>query len=54
MVRIMVGTLIDVGLGKKSVEDVLKILEAKDRTKASKTASPNGLFLYKVYYKEGE
>ena len=54
MVRIMVGTLIDVGLGKKSVEDVLTILEAKDRTKASKTASPNGLFLYKVYYKEGE
>ncbi|MCR5462775.1 MAG: tRNA pseudouridine(38-40) synthase TruA [bacterium] len=54
MVRIMVGTLIDVGLGKKSATDVLKILDAKDRTKASKTASPNGLFLYKVYYKEGE
>ena len=52
MVRIMVGTLIDVGLGRKSVEDVKKILELKDRTKASKTASPNGLFLYKVYYKE--
>ena len=54
MVRIMVGTLIDVGLGKKSVEDVKAILELKDRTKASKTASPNGLFLYKVYYKEDE
>lgn len=52
MVRIMVGTLIDVGLGKKEVSDVSKILELKDRTKASKTASPNGLFLYKVYYKE--
>lgn len=50
MVRIMVGTLIDVGLGRKEVDDVLKILELKDRTKASKTASPNGLFLYKVYY----
>ena len=52
MVRIMVGTLIDVGLGRKSVEDIKRILELKDRTKASKTASPNGLFLYKVYYEE--
>lgn len=53
MVRIMVGTLIDVGLGKKEPKDILSILQACDRGKASKTASPNGLFLYKVYY-EGE
>ncbi len=52
MVRIMVGTLIDIGLGKKEVNDIIKIFEAKDRCKASKTASPNGLFLYKVWYKE--
>ena len=52
MVRIMVGTLIDVGLHKKESSDILKILELKDRTKASKTAKPNGLFLYKVYYEE--
>ena len=52
MVRIMVGTLIDIGLGKKKESDILKIFDAKDRCKASKTASPNGLFLYKVWYKE--
>ncbi len=52
MVRIMVGTLIDIGLGKKEETDIVKIFEAKDRCKASKTASPNGLFLYNVWYKE--
>ena len=52
MVRIMVGTLIDIGLGKKEVNDITKIFESKDRSKASKTASPNGLFLYNVWYKE--
>ena len=52
MVRIMVGTLIDIGLGKKNVDDIDNIFMAKDRSKASKTASPNGLFLYNVWYKE--
>lgn len=52
MVRIMVGTLIDIGLNRKSVEDIKLIFSYKDRAKASKTASPNGLFLYKVSYKE--
>ena len=52
MVRIMVGTLIDIGLGKKNVDDIDYIFMAKDRSKASKTASPNGLFLYNVWYKE--
>ena len=52
MVRIMVGTLIDIGLGKKKSEDINRIFSLKDRRESSKTASPNGLFLYKVWYKE--
>lgn len=50
MVRIIVGTLVDVGLGKKSAEDVKNILAAKDRTIAGKTAPAGGLFLWDVYY----
>lgn len=50
MVRIIVGTLIDVGSGKLAIEDIKNILESKDRTKASKTASACGLYLKKVRY----
>jgi tRNA pseudouridine38-40 synthase len=50
MVRIMVGTLIDVGIGKMAVCDAKLILEARDRKRAGKTAGPHGLYLVKVYY----
>ena len=50
MVRIIAGALVDVGLGKKSPEDIKTILEAKNRSKASDTAPSKGLFLYKVNY----
>lgn len=50
MVRIMVGTLIEVGFNKKEPLDILKIFELKDRKYAGKTADPKGLFLYKVNY----
>lgn len=50
MVRIMVGTLIDVGIGKISPNDILTIIESKDRNKAGKTAPANGLCLEIVYY----
>lgn len=50
MVRNIVGTLVDVGLGKILPEDVEKILKSKDRTLASATAPPHGLFLVKVNY----
>ena len=50
MVRIIAGTLIDVGNGKISVADVSKIIELGDRTKAGKTLPPQGLFLVKVEY----
>lgn len=50
MVRIIVGTLIDVGLHKKDPNYINDIILSKDRQKAGKTASPSGLILYKIYY----
>lgn len=50
MVRNIVGTLVDVGLNKKSPAQVKQILDAKDRSLASATAPANGLFLVEVYY----
>ena len=50
MVRIMVGTLIQVGLLKIKPEALRDILEAKDRTKAGPTVPPQGLFLERVDY----
>ena len=49
-VRNMVGLLLDIGKGKKEVEDVMKIIEIKDRRASSKTAAPEGLYLKKVWY----
>lgn len=50
MVRIICGTIVDVGLGKIKVEDIKNILESGDRTKAGRTLPPHGLYLVKVYY----
>ncbi|MDT8862258.1 tRNA pseudouridine(38-40) synthase TruA [Alkalihalobacillus sp. MEB130] len=50
MVRIIVGTLLEIGAGKRASEELAAILLAKDRTKAGKTAPGNGLFLWKVSY----
>lgn len=50
MVRATVGTLIDVGLGKLQPEDVLDILNKKDRGEASTSVPPQGLFLWKISY----
>ena len=50
MVRIIVGTLIDVGNGKIQPEDVKKILDSKDRRNAGKLVSANGLSLIDVFY----
>jgi len=49
-VRNMVGTLVQVGRGKITPDDVKKILEAKDRTKAGISAPASGLYLSKVRY----
>jgi tRNA pseudouridine38-40 synthase len=50
MVRIMVGTLLEVGFGKRAPEEVAQIIEAKDRRKAGFTAPAQGLCLMKVDY----
>lgn len=50
MVRIIAGALIEVGLNKKTPEDIKLMLDAKDRSKASETAPAKGLYLYSVKY----
>lgn len=50
MVRIMVGTLLDVGTGKIPLERFPYILEGCDRALAGKTAPAEGLYLWKVSY----
>ena len=50
MVRNMVGTLIEVGEGKKTPDDIKGILLSRDRTKAGPTADPRGLYLKDVFY----
>jgi tRNA pseudouridine38-40 synthase len=50
MVRIIAGTLVEVGEGKIQPEDISKIIEQKDRSKAGRTLPPNGLFLVNVNY----
>ena len=50
MVRIIAGTLIEVGLGKIKPKEIPEIISSKDRTMAGKTLPPNGLYLVKVEY----
>lgn len=50
MVRIIVGTLIDAGLGKLNSKDIPNIISKKNRKFAGHTAAPEGLYLEKVYY----
>jgi len=50
MVRIIVGTLVEVGLGKRNPESVKEIIDSCDRTNAGHTAPPGGLYLLEIYY----
>ena len=50
MVRIMTGTLTDVAYGKIKEEEILDIIDSKDRSRAGMTAPPDGLCLVKVLY----
>ncbi|WP_129724337.1 tRNA pseudouridine(38-40) synthase TruA [Xylanivirga thermophila] len=52
MVRIIVGTLIDVGRHKLRPDDIHSIIDSKDRNMAGPTAPPHGLCLEEVYYKK--
>lgn len=50
MVRILVGTLIEVQEGKLSPDDIPSVIASRDRSRAGKTAPPCGLFLNRVFY----
>lgn len=50
MVRIIAGTLVEVGIGKIEPEEIKKIIESKNREFAGKTLQPQGLYLVKVEY----
>lgn len=50
MVRIITGTLVDIGKGRIAPDDMQDILESCDRTRAGHTAPPQGLYLAEVYY----
>lgn len=52
MVRIIAGTLFDVGTGKRTAASVGVLLKAKDRKLAGKTAPPEGLVMWQVDYGE--
>ncbi len=50
MVRIMVGTLVEIGNGQRDKDSIPWILEQRDRNCAGHTAPAKGLFLEKVFY----
>ena len=50
MVRSIVGTLLDVGLGHRPLEDLHRVIASKDRNQAGKAAPAKGLFLSNIEY----
>ena len=50
MVRAMVGTVVEVGLGKRTADSITEILRSRDRSAAGQTAPPHGLCLMRVDY----
>ncbi|MEB2282960.1 tRNA pseudouridine(38-40) synthase TruA [Lysinibacillus xylanilyticus] len=50
MVRIIAGTLWEVGIGRRDIENVESVVQSMNRDQAGKTAPPQGLYLEKVFY----
>lgn len=50
MVRIISGTIVEVGLGKINPDEIPEIIESKTRERAGKTLPPQGLYLVEVKY----
>jgi len=53
MVRSMVGTLVEIGQGKRPAAEMVSILDGRSRSAAGRTAPPQGLYLVRVDYEEG-
>jgi len=49
-VRIITGTLVEVGVGRIDTEQIKSIIKSCDRRQAGMTAPPEGLFLKRVFY----
>jgi tRNA pseudouridine38-40 synthase len=54
MIRNIVGTVVEVGIGRYGVQDVVNMLESKDRRKAGITAPAYALYLEEIFYDERE
>lgn len=52
MVRIITGTLVEIGLGRRKAEDMEVVIDSKDRREAGHKAPAGGLYLVEVYYEE--
>jgi tRNA pseudouridine38-40 synthase len=52
MVRFLVGTMLDVALGRRTLDSLADLLDAEDNSRASPPAPPHGLFLDRVTYPE--
>ncbi len=50
MIRNIMGTILEVGRGKRTITDFRETFEARDRSKAGTTAPPHGLTLHKIIY----
>ena len=53
MVRIIIGTLVDIGTGRLSSDAIPRALERREREAAGRTAPAHGLFLMRVEYGSG-
>lgn len=53
MVRILVGTLLEIGTGKRESSEMEAIIASTDRSKAGFTAPPEGLYLEEIYFDDG-
>ena len=52
MVRIVTGTLVEIGIGKRSSSDMKSIVSSIDRKQAGHTAPPCGLYLAEIYFED--